>query len=109
MTEVTVFQTRAEKMRRWRRRGAASWTVLLAVAAVLVAPTAVRAQEEEEQLGGPGMDDLRNEVGQTRESQNSTSSTSSQAEIVLVNSCHEDQFSERRSSRMAELCIAEQS
>ena len=50
-----MFQTRAAMW--WR---AASWRILLAAAAILVAP-AVRAQDE---LGGPGMDDLRNEVGQ---------------------------------------------
>ena len=51
-----MFQTRAAMW--WR---AASWRILLAAAAAILVAPAVRAQDE---LGGPGMDDLRNEVGQ---------------------------------------------
>ena len=51
---AAVFQTRARRMRL-----SAPSLVLLALAAAAVVPLA-RAQQE---LGGPGMDDLRNQVG----------------------------------------------
>ena len=38
-----------------------------------------------------------------------TDSVNKKAEIVVVFNCREDQFSERRSTRVTELCIAEQS